>query len=145
DMFVGDVHNGRIYHFDLNQERTHLVLDGPLASKLIKNANMDGIDQILFGDEFGGITDLKVGPDGYLYVVSIGLGKIFKIVPSSSLSSTETTSKQNSNNNNVVAKPDQASAGNISATANDNNKKSSTIPQTNKGPSTTNSVGNPFG
>lgn len=145
DMFVGDVHNGRIYHFDLNQERTHLVLDGPLASKLIKNANMDGIDQILFGDEFGGITDLKVGPDGYLYVVSIGLGKIFKIVPSSSLSSTETTSKQNSNNNDVVAKPDQASAGNISATANDNYKKSSTIPQPNKGSSTTNSVGNPFG
>jgi aldose sugar dehydrogenase len=34
-----------------------------------------------FGGNFGGITDLKVGPDGYLYIVSIGLGKIFRIVP----------------------------------------------------------------
>ena len=24
DMFVGDVHNGRIYHFKLNSERTDL-------------------------------------------------------------------------------------------------------------------------
>src|SRR5262249_53329095 len=28
---------------------------------------------------FGGITDLKVGPDGLLYVLSFGLGKIFAI------------------------------------------------------------------
>ncbi len=26
-------------------------------------------------------TDLEIGPDGYLYVVSVGLGKIFRIVP----------------------------------------------------------------
>jgi len=82
DMFVGDVHNGRIYHFDLTQDRTHIMLNGPLASKLIKNPRMGGLDQIIFGEGFGGITDIKVGPDGYLYVVSIGLGEIFKIIPS---------------------------------------------------------------
>src|SRR5215217_4166234 len=31
DMFVGDVHNGWIYHFDLNEDRTDLILDGLLA------------------------------------------------------------------------------------------------------------------
>jgi glucose/arabinose dehydrogenase len=82
DMFVGDVHNGRIYHFDLTEDRTHLVLPSELAGKVIKNPKASGLDQIIFGEEFGGITDLKIGPDGYLYVVSIGLGKIFKIVPS---------------------------------------------------------------
>jgi glucose/arabinose dehydrogenase len=81
DMFVGDVHNGRIYHFDLTDDRTHLVLPPELVGKVIKNPKANGLDQIIFGDEFGGITDLKIGPDGYLYVVSVGLGKIFKIVP----------------------------------------------------------------
>ena len=28
DIFVGDVHNGKIYHFDLNEARTGLILDG---------------------------------------------------------------------------------------------------------------------
>ena len=81
DMFVGDVHNGRIYHFDLTEDRTHLVLPPELAGKVVKNPNADGLDQIIFGEEFGGISDLKIGPDGYLYVVSVGLGKIFKIAP----------------------------------------------------------------
>ena len=81
DMFVADVHNGRIYHFDLTSDRTHLVLPPPLAGKVIKNPRATGLDQIMFGEEFGGITDLKIGPDGYLYVVSVGLGKIFRILP----------------------------------------------------------------
>jgi aldose sugar dehydrogenase len=79
DMFVGDVHNGRIYHFDLNNERTGLILDGMLADKV---ADVDSENEnIIFADGVGSITDIEVGPDGYLYVVSIGLGKIFKIVP----------------------------------------------------------------
>jgi aldose sugar dehydrogenase len=82
DLFAGDVHNGRLYHFKLNEDRTHLVLEGPLAGKIIKTPNSDGLDQIVFGEGFGGITDLEMGSDGYLYVVSIGQGKIFKIVPS---------------------------------------------------------------
>jgi glucose/arabinose dehydrogenase len=81
DMFVADVHNGRIYHFDLTSDRTHLVLPPPRAGKVIKNPRATGLDQIMFGEEFGGITDLKIGPDGYLYVVSVGLGKIFRILP----------------------------------------------------------------
>jgi glucose/arabinose dehydrogenase len=81
DMFVGDVHNGRIYHFDLTEDRTHLILPPELAGKVVKTPKADGLDKIIFGEEFGGISDLKIGPDGYLYVVSVGLGKIFKIVP----------------------------------------------------------------
>jgi aldose sugar dehydrogenase len=80
-LFVGDVHNGRIYHLKLTGDRTHLVLPAPLAGKVIKNAMASGLDGIIFGQEFGGITDLEIGPDGYLYVVSVGLGKIFRIVP----------------------------------------------------------------
>jgi hypothetical protein len=87
-MFVGDVHNGRLYHFKLNEERTDLILPESLAnSRVIETSDEAGISEILFGEGFGGITDLKVGPDGYLYVVSIGQGKIFKVVPRLNLSS----------------------------------------------------------
>jgi len=47
----------------------------------ITNPKASGFDKVIFGEEFGGTTDLKIGPDGYLYIVSVGLGKIFKIVP----------------------------------------------------------------
>jgi glucose/arabinose dehydrogenase len=46
DMFVGDFHNGL--------------------------ANIeDELKQVIFGERFGAITDIKVGPDGYLYVMSL--------------------------------------------------------------------------
>src|SRR5215203_5721577 len=86
DMFVGDVHNGRIYHFKLNENRTELILDGLLADKVVdadsELEQEEGDDRIIFGQGFGGITDLEVGPDGYLYVVSIGEGAIYRIVSS---------------------------------------------------------------
>jgi glucose/arabinose dehydrogenase len=81
DMFVGDVHNGRIYHFKLNADRTELALPSSLASKTFTSLYAKGVDKILFGQGFGGITDLTVGPDGYLYIVSIGQGKVFRILP----------------------------------------------------------------
>jgi hypothetical protein len=34
DMFVGDISKGRIYHFDLNTDRTVLALDGSLKDKI---------------------------------------------------------------------------------------------------------------
>jgi aldose sugar dehydrogenase len=83
DMFVGDVHNGNIYHFDLNEDRTGLILDGLLVDKVVDSDSEleEAAGSIIFGKGFGGITDLEVGPDGYLYVVSIGQGAIFRIVP----------------------------------------------------------------
>jgi aldose sugar dehydrogenase len=81
DLFVGDYSHGRIYHFDLNSDRTKLALDGSLANKIAPSSEGKEIGQIIFGDGFDAVTDLEVGPDGYLYVVSHKGGKIFKIVP----------------------------------------------------------------
>ncbi len=81
DMFVGSVHNGHIYHFKLNQERNDLLLPRSLAQRHIQNPINAGAEDVIFASGFGGITDLTVGPDGYLYVVSIGQGKIFRIMP----------------------------------------------------------------
>jgi aldose sugar dehydrogenase len=84
DMFVGDFNNGRIYRFDLNPQRTGLVLSGVLADKI---ANTDSETQsVIFGEGFDGVTDLKVGVgDGYLYVLSINNGALYKILPKAGL------------------------------------------------------------
>ncbi len=77
DMFVGDFNNGNIYHFDLNENRTELILPGSLKDKVADKPSE--LEDIIFAKNFGPITDLLVGPDGYLYVAADG--KIFKIRP----------------------------------------------------------------
>ena len=57
DMFRGDVHNGRIYHFKLNPDRTDLVLPNSLESKFFTSLYATGVEKILFGQGFGGITE----------------------------------------------------------------------------------------
>ena len=81
DMFVGDFNNGNIYHFDLNKERTKLILNGTLEDTIVDTS--DELQNIIFAQGFGGITDMEVGPDGYLYILSFyeGQGTIFRIVP----------------------------------------------------------------
>jgi glucose/arabinose dehydrogenase len=80
DMFVGDIY-GNIYHFDLRKNRTELSLFGPLTDKIANNP--EEIQTVKFGEGFGsslsGITDIEMGPDGCLYVVSYE-GTIFRIV-----------------------------------------------------------------
>ena len=81
DLFVGDVHNGTLYHFELNKKRSAFNLDDKLRDRI---ANNDAeLKDVTFATGFeGGITDLAIGPDGHLYLVS-GIwgcdGKIYKI------------------------------------------------------------------
>jgi aldose sugar dehydrogenase len=80
DIFVSDITQGNIYHFDLTGNRTNLILNGLLADKVSNNSTEN--QGIILGEGFGGISDLEVGPyDGYLYVVSLGHGNIYRIVP----------------------------------------------------------------
>ena len=79
DMFVADVHKGNIYRFQLDEDREELRLWGSLEDKIANTTSE--LKDVIFGEGFGGITDLEVGPDGYLYIVSIGQGKIFRIIP----------------------------------------------------------------
>jgi len=76
-MFVGDYAFGRIYHFELDSERTGLRLSGALADKV---ANSDSeLQSTIFGEGFGVPTDLEIGPDGMLYVTSLRDGAVYRI------------------------------------------------------------------
>ena len=62
-----------------------LILSGPLADEVANS--FTEIENIVFGEFPGIITDLKVGPDGYLYVLLFQQGgqengELFRIVPS---------------------------------------------------------------
>jgi glucose/arabinose dehydrogenase len=88
DLFVGSAKD-TIFDFDLNKDRTALLLNGTLSDK-ISDSDTD-LEDITFAKGFGIITDIKTGPDGYLYVVT-GVkedhGTIYRIVPASSTSTT---------------------------------------------------------
>jgi aldose sugar dehydrogenase len=101
DIFVGDINYGRIYHFDLNKNRTALQLNGTLSDK-VANSSKE-LDPLIFGRGFYGISDLEVGPDGYLYVVSnpsvcnskidqvVPQGTIYRISPNTALTNVSNT------------------------------------------------------
>jgi glucose/arabinose dehydrogenase len=77
DMFVGDINNGNLYHFDLSDDRTELTLSDPLDDKVADER--DELEDIIFAEGFNGIADVQVGPDGYLYILSNG--SIYRIRP----------------------------------------------------------------
>jgi glucose/arabinose dehydrogenase/uncharacterized membrane protein YgcG len=79
DMFVGDINNGTVYHFELNGNRSAFVLEGALKDAV---ANTSGeTEGAIFGTGFGGLSDIKTGPDGYLYILSFVDGTLFRVVP----------------------------------------------------------------
>jgi aldose sugar dehydrogenase len=72
DIIVGDFIEGNLYHFDLNNNRTQLALQGSLKDKIADNS--EELQNLVFGMNFGGITDIEIGPDGYLYILAIQRG-----------------------------------------------------------------------
>jgi glucose/arabinose dehydrogenase len=78
DLFVGDIKNGNLYRFRVKAGRDGFDFNSPGLSDLVADSSAE-FQEVLLGTGFGGITDIKVGPDGLLYVLSFGLGKIFAI------------------------------------------------------------------
>ena len=85
DMFTGDINNGLLYRFTLNEARDNILMNDTSlgnVSILVDNQVDETTENqpLIFGQGFGGITDLQVGPDGYLYVLSY-TGALYRIVP----------------------------------------------------------------
>jgi glucose/arabinose dehydrogenase len=87
DLFIGDINNGNVYRFELNDERDGLSLRNELEDKTA--STVEELDDLIFARGFGGITDLEVGPDGFLYVLTINrfhadnVGSIYRVIPTS--------------------------------------------------------------
>jgi aldose sugar dehydrogenase len=75
-LFVGDCNNSNIYRFTLNEKRDGFMFMDPALSDKVANLD-DSMSEITFGEKFGCVTDLDIGPDGLLYITSLGSNAIF--------------------------------------------------------------------
>ncbi len=84
NLFVGDINNGNLYYFELNDNRTGIKLDANELEEDLTDQVADDdkeLSHIVFGSGFeGGITDIETGPDGFLYVLTFN-GSIYRILP----------------------------------------------------------------
>ena len=83
-LFVADTNNGIIYKFKLDETRKNFIFESPhlqdnVLNMLEDSSGTEPIDEIIFAKNLGLITDMKFGPDGALYVISLMEGKIYKI------------------------------------------------------------------
>ena len=69
NLFVGEINSGYLYRFLLNQSRTGLLLNGSLSDGVANN-NIEKLETVFAKINGGGITDLEIGPDGLVYIVS---------------------------------------------------------------------------
>jgi aldose sugar dehydrogenase len=84
NIFVGDINNGNLYYFELNKTRTGFRFDPNTIQRILTDNvadNKDEVSEITLGTGFGGITDIKTGPDGFLYILSYGNGSLYRIAP----------------------------------------------------------------
>ena len=110
-MFVGDINNGLLYRFILNEARDDISFDsgytGNTALLADKEVNDPKENQpFIFGQGFGGITDIEVGPDGLLYVLSY-TGSLFRIAPSSASTSIDSSSANSAGDDNDAITEEQ--------------------------------------
>ena len=87
---IGDLTNGYLYYFEVNEDRTGIKFDSNTRSSsqtgltdLVAD-NEQEMSAISLGTDFGGITDIETGPDGFLYILTLdresdGEGKIYRI------------------------------------------------------------------
>jgi glucose/arabinose dehydrogenase len=78
DVFVGDINNGNLYFFHVNEPRDGFELGQDGLADLVAD-DSEELSAIMFGKGFDGITDIETGPDGYLYILSYFDGRIYKI------------------------------------------------------------------
>ena len=87
DLFVGfsttDTLGGPLFRFNLTGNRRAIAVDDPrLADRVADNLTfheMTESESLVFGTDFGVVTDIETGPDGNLYVVSLDQGAIYQI------------------------------------------------------------------
>jgi glucose/arabinose dehydrogenase len=81
NAFIGDINNGNLYLFTLNEERDGFVLEGELADGVAGPVGDKPFDlsPLTVAKFDGRITDIETGPDGHLYVLTFLDGRIYRV------------------------------------------------------------------
>ena len=84
-LLVGAFQCGEIYRFTLDADRQGLSFTAPeLADLVADNLGAECTAEqaeTMFGHGFGIVTDIKNGPDGFIYVLSFTTNSIYRIRP----------------------------------------------------------------
>lgn len=83
-LFVGDCNTGNLYKFELNENRNGFEFTNSVLQDNVVNKD-ESLDEIIIGTGFGCVTDIERGPDGFLYVVSLSEGVIYRILPAQTI------------------------------------------------------------
>lgn len=78
-VVVGESNFGGLYFFSMNTNRNGFNLTGDLADLVADSITERNLSR--WGTSWGVVTDLKIGPDGYLYVVSAYSNRVARIRP----------------------------------------------------------------
>lgn len=87
DLFVGfstlDTLGGPLFRFNLTGNREKIAVDDPrLADRVADNLSfheMTESESLVFGTDFGIVTDIETGPNGNLFIVSLDQGVVYEI------------------------------------------------------------------
>ncbi len=79
-VMVGDNNTGRIYLMRLNANRDGFVFTDPQLLDLVAE-DFNEANLIAAGQNFGAVTDMLIGPDGALYILSYSNGELFRVIP----------------------------------------------------------------
>jgi glucose/arabinose dehydrogenase len=87
DLFVGAartfLEGGHLFHLNLTGNRRKIGVDDPrLDDRVADNINkweLTESESLLFGRNFGVVTDIQTGPNGNLYLVSLDNGFVYEI------------------------------------------------------------------
>jgi aldose sugar dehydrogenase len=102
NIFVGDITQGNLYFFEVNENRNGLQFNNntqsqqqqPGLSDLVADTEEES-SSVILGTGFVGITDIETGSDGLLYVLThdreTGDGNLYRIVLGASSGAPDTT------------------------------------------------------
>jgi glucose/arabinose dehydrogenase len=82
NMLLGDVNTGSIWRLRMTPDGSDILLEGDLADGVNDNTSEDPIGEMqgtLFAEGIVVATDIKVGPDGTLWITSLPEGVVYHI------------------------------------------------------------------
>jgi hypothetical protein len=71
--------NGPLFQFDMSRNRQRVAPPNQSEAENEDFNSLLGSERFLIGTDFGVVTDIKTGPNGNLYVVSLSNGAVYEI------------------------------------------------------------------
>ncbi len=120
DLVVGlsvtNVLDGALFRFQLTGKRNKLTGMGGGEDRVADNLTFYDLtesEELLFGADFGVVTDIKMGPNGNLFIVSLSKGRVFEIRRVRGLGGVPTLAASLSGANEVPGPGDPDGTGNV--------------------------------